>query len=75
MKNKEIAEIFERIATILEIKGDNIFKVKAYQKAAENINALAKTSKISKKRIVSRRFPVSARRFKIKLSNISTRAA
>ncbi len=40
MKNKEIAEIFERIATYLEIKGENIFKIKAYQRAAENILTL-----------------------------------
>ena len=40
MKNQEIADIFEKIATLLEIKGDNIFKIKAYRKAAENILAL-----------------------------------
>lgn len=40
MKNTEITEIFHRIATMLEIKEDNIFKIKAYRKAAENIEAL-----------------------------------
>ena len=40
MKNKDIAEIFNNIATLLEIKNDNIFKIKAYRKAAENIEAL-----------------------------------
>ncbi len=40
MKNKEIADIFERIALMLEIKDDNVFKIRAYQKASENILAL-----------------------------------
>lgn len=40
MKNKEIADIFERIAALLEIKGEIIFKIRAYQKAAENIVSL-----------------------------------
>lgn len=41
MKNREIAEIFDKIATLLEIKGDIVFKIRAYQKAAENIAGLA----------------------------------
>src|SRR3989338_10053655 len=40
MRNQDIADIFNNIATILEIKDDNIFKIKAYRKAAENIEAL-----------------------------------
>ena len=40
MKNWEIADIFEKIAIILEMKNDNIFKIKAYQRAAENIASL-----------------------------------
>jgi DNA polymerase (family 10) len=38
--NKEIAEIFERIAAILEFKGENLFKVNAYRKAARVIQDL-----------------------------------
>ena len=34
-KNEEIATIFERIADILELKGENIFKVRAYRRASE----------------------------------------
>ncbi len=41
MQNRQIAEIFNRIATLLEIKGDIIFKIRAYQKAAENLETQA----------------------------------
>ncbi len=41
MKNKEIARIFERMGTLLEIQGENVFKVRAYFKAAENLQHLA----------------------------------
>ncbi len=41
MKNKEIAEIFNRMGTLLEMKNENVFKVRAYYKAAENISNLA----------------------------------
>lgn len=40
MTNHEIARRFERIADILEIQGENPFKVKAYRRAAEAIDAL-----------------------------------
>ena len=41
MKNHEICDLFNRMGMLLEIKDENIFKVKAYYKAAENIEALA----------------------------------
>jgi len=41
MKNQEIAEIFRKIACILEIKGDNPFRVRAYLRAADNIDNLS----------------------------------
>jgi len=34
MKNLEVAELLRRIAQLLEIKGDLIFKIRAYEKAA-----------------------------------------
>jgi len=37
----EIAKIFEDIADMLEIKGDNPFRIRAYRKAARNIRTLA----------------------------------
>ena len=40
MKNKEIAELFTRMGTLLELKEENIFKIKAYYKAADNLLAL-----------------------------------
>ena len=40
MKNAEIAKIFKDIAKILELKGDNPFKIRAYEKAAFNIENL-----------------------------------
>ncbi len=41
MKNKEIAEIFRDIANILEIRGENVFRIRAYTRAAQNIDGLA----------------------------------
>ena len=37
MLNREIAEIFERMADILEIKGGNLFRIRSYRKAARAI--------------------------------------
>ena len=41
MKNQEVANFFKRIADMLEIKGENPFRIRAYQKAAQNIENLA----------------------------------
>ena len=40
MKNSEIARIFQDIAALLEIKGENIFKIRAYQKVARSVEHL-----------------------------------
>ena len=37
MKNIEVAELLEDIGTLLEIKGDNVFKIRAYFKAAGSL--------------------------------------
>jgi DNA polymerase (family 10) len=42
MQNQEIAKIFDEIADLLELKGDNPFRIRAYRKAALNIEALTK---------------------------------
>lgn len=42
MRNQEVANIFNEIADILEIKGDNPFRIRAYRRAAQNIDSLAK---------------------------------
>jgi len=41
MNNREIAETFDKIADLLEIKGEVIFKVLAYRRAAESLRELA----------------------------------
>jgi len=41
MKNLVIAKIFRNIADILEIKGDNVFRIRAYQRGADIIEGLA----------------------------------
>ena len=40
MNNSQIAEVFENIAGLLEIKGDVVFKIRAYQRAARTIEHL-----------------------------------
>ncbi len=42
MYNQQIAKVFNEIADILEIKGDNPFRIRAYRRAAQNIDGLAK---------------------------------
>ena len=41
MKNQEVATVFKKIAEMLEIKGENPFRIRAYQKAAQNIENFA----------------------------------
>ncbi len=40
MKNHEISELFTRFGRLLEMTDENVFKIRAYFKAAENIDAL-----------------------------------
>ena len=40
MENAAVARLFGEIAELLEIKGDNVFKIRAYEKAARIIEAL-----------------------------------
>lgn len=40
MINTEVVNIFRNIANILEIKGGNVFRIRAYERAAQNIEAL-----------------------------------
>jgi DNA polymerase (family X) len=41
VSNEEIAELFENMATLLEMKGDTVFKIRAYQRAARTISQLS----------------------------------
>lgn len=54
MKNHEIAALFERIANVLELKGENTFRINSYRKAArvigdltEDIEVLAREGKLT----------------------------
>ena len=42
MKNREVAEIFENVADMLAIRGDNFHRVMAYRKAAESVRDLGR---------------------------------
>ncbi|MEW6109672.1 MAG: DNA polymerase/3'-5' exonuclease PolX [Nitrospirota bacterium] len=53
MKNAEISNIFNNIADLLEIKGENPFRIRAYRKAAFNIDSLGKdVSLLSKEELL-----------------------
>ena len=41
MKNRVIAEIFQHMGALLEMKDENVFRIRSYYKAAENIANLA----------------------------------
>ncbi|TAN59716.1 PHP domain-containing protein, partial [bacterium] len=41
MITKTIAQIFRDIAKILEIKGENVFRIRAYERAAANVESLS----------------------------------
>ena len=41
MRNQEISALFREIADILEIKGENVFRIRAYERAAQNIEGLS----------------------------------
>ena len=41
MENQEIARIFDEISNLLEIKGANPFKIRAYRNAAETLTSTA----------------------------------
>src|SRR5216117_3958763 len=42
MNNSEIASTFEEMATLLELAGENPFRIRAYQRAAQVIGGLPK---------------------------------
>lgn len=41
MTNTQIAEVLNELALLLEIKGESVFKIRAYQRAAEAVTSLA----------------------------------
>ncbi|MDP3768730.1 MAG: helix-hairpin-helix domain-containing protein, partial [Dehalococcoidia bacterium] len=40
MKNFEIARLFHEMATLLEVRNESVFRVRAYQRAAQTLEAL-----------------------------------
>ena len=53
MKNQEVARIFNAIADILEIKGENPFRIRAYRRAAQNIEGIPKdVAEVSKEELI-----------------------
>src|SRR5450759_5810663 len=42
LSNREVAEIFQTSADLLEIKGEVVYKVLAYRKAAESLEVLGR---------------------------------
>jgi DNA polymerase (family 10) len=43
LSNAQVAAVLEEIAELLEIKGENLFKVRSYQRAAEAVGGSAQT--------------------------------
>ena len=41
VSNDQIAELFDNMASLLEMKGDTVFKIRAYQRAARTISHLS----------------------------------
>ncbi len=41
MENREIAKIFSQIADVLELKDENVFRIRAYRTASQNILSMA----------------------------------
>jgi len=46
MKNSEVAKVFQDIADLLELKEENVFKIRAYQKAARAIEHYLRELKV-----------------------------
>ena len=42
MKNQQVAKIFNELAQMLELKGESIFRIRAYRRAAQNIDGFSR---------------------------------
>jgi len=47
-QNAEVAAMFDQIAELLEIEGENQFQVRAYRRAARVIEGLPKSSQVNR---------------------------
>src|SRR3712207_6738049 len=48
--NYQIARVFERIGDLMEIKGENQFKVRAYRRAADTLEGIAEPLSVLRER-------------------------
>ncbi len=46
MTNEELAAVFERIANLLEIKGENIYRVLSYRRVAESLRTFGQEASV-----------------------------
>jgi len=42
LKNREIANLFEEIADILELRGENRFRINAYRRSAQAVSGISR---------------------------------
>ncbi len=70
MRNLEVADIFNKIADILELKGDNPFRVRAYQRAAQNIQDLSEEIEEISKREELEKLPGIGKDLALKIKEI-----
>src|SRR5579862_4723567 len=57
MNNYAIARVFNRIADLMELKGENLFKVRAYRTAAETMQGLTESLSVLAERGELRAIP------------------
>ena len=54
MKNQQIAGMFNEIADLLELKGENVFRIRAYRRAAQNMDNLSRdVSTLSEEEVIA----------------------
>ena len=61
MINEEIARIFERMAKVLAFKGEDRFRIMAYERAAVSIRDLEEDLSVIAQRGNSRKYRASAK--------------
>ncbi len=70
MKKEQIVEVLETIATLLELKDENPFKIRAYTNAARSIETWGGNLRDLAEEDRWRRFRASARRSRAKSPNL-----
>ena len=52
MKNFEVARLFDLMADVLELRGANVFRIRAYRRAAQNVESLTEEVEVVARRLV-----------------------